>query len=210
MVKETRILLIGGFSNPNRDYIAAGSDAAQLSPSFNNALFQAYHKGASEAGHSVGTILCHSMQFDPILRTSHAVKQPLEPDLVKAQSLIQNATHLVWIYPTWWGGMPALLKGFIDRTFQQGFAYQMKGNGPLWDKLLKGKTAHIITTMTAPGWYYQWVNQDCGITMLRKTILDFSGIGPQKITRIGGMNRLNQAQREGWLSKVEEFGRMGL
>lgn len=41
----------------------------------------------------------------------------LEEDLVKAQELIRWADHLVFVYPIWWGTMPAVLKGFFDRVF---------------------------------------------------------------------------------------------
>lgn len=44
----------------------------------------------------------------------------LEEDLVKAQELIRWADHLVFVYPIWWGTMPAVLKGFFDRVFLPG------------------------------------------------------------------------------------------
>jgi putative NADPH-quinone reductase len=81
----------------------------------------------------------------------------LEPDLLNAWETIQWADHLVWIHPVWWGGLPALMKGFIDRLFLPGLAYKYRENSLWWDKLLKGKTAHIITTIDQPGWYYRLV-----------------------------------------------------
>jgi putative NADPH-quinone reductase len=67
---------------------------------------------------------------------------------------------LVWIHPVWWGGLPAITKGFIDRLFLPGMAYKYRDNSILWDKLLKGKTARIITTLDQPGWYYRLCMED--------------------------------------------------
>lgn len=48
---------------------------------------------------------------------------------------------MVWFHPVWWGGLPALTKGFIDRVFTPGFAFKYRENSVWWDKLLSGKTA---------------------------------------------------------------------
>ena len=53
--------------------------------------------------------------FDPLV-------QPVEKDLLQARRLISWADHIVFVYPTWWGTMPALLKGFLDRVLAPDFA----------------------------------------------------------------------------------------
>ena len=55
------------------------------------------------------------LRFDPVLREGYQQVQALEPDLLQAQANILWAEHLVLVYPIWWGGIPALLKGFFDR-----------------------------------------------------------------------------------------------
>jgi len=50
----------------------------------------------------------------------------LDADIEKYQQKIKSAQHLIFIYPTWWYNMPALLKGFMDRVFTNGFAYRFK------------------------------------------------------------------------------------
>jgi putative NADPH-quinone reductase len=76
--------------------------------------------------------------------------QPLGPDLVRAQQALLAARHVAWVYPVWWGTMPALLKGFLDRTLVSGFAYRYRPNSPLWDRLLRGRSAELLVTMDAP------------------------------------------------------------
>lgn len=57
------------------------------------------------------------MDFDLSLSGGYKGDQALEPDLQEAQKLIAWADHLVFVYPNWWGGMPALLKGLSTESF---------------------------------------------------------------------------------------------
>jgi NAD(P)H dehydrogenase (quinone) len=89
---------------------------------FSEALAAAYQRGAEAAGHQVSLFVLSRMEFDPILHNGFSKPQPLEPDLAAAQTAIGAADHLVLIFPLWFGTLPALLKGFIERVFQPGFA----------------------------------------------------------------------------------------
>jgi NAD(P)H dehydrogenase (quinone) len=65
------------------------------------------------------------------------------------QALVRKAERLVFIYPVWWYNMPAILKGFFDRVFTGGFAYNFsmgKDGAPKVKPLLKGKRAVVINT----------------------------------------------------------------
>ena len=123
------------------------------SDSFCGALAEAYAEGARAGGSEVRAISLGSLPFDPILRDGYAKIQPLEPDLVAAQASIRWAEHLVFVYPLWWGAMPALLKGFIDRVFLPGFAFKFRDGSVFWDRLLAGRSAHLLVTMDTPPWY---------------------------------------------------------
>lgn len=104
-------------------------------------LARNYADAARQSGAEVRLLSLGEMYFDPILRHGYAHAQPLEPDLRDAQIDIAWAQHLVWVYPIWWGGLPALLKGFLDRIFLPGFAFKYRANSVLWDRLLTGRTA---------------------------------------------------------------------
>jgi putative NADPH-quinone reductase len=119
---------------------------------------------------------------------------------------IKNADHLVWIHPVWWGGLPAITKGFIDRLFLPGMAFQYRENSVWWDKLLKGKTAHIITTLDQPGWYYRLFFGRPSVNQLKKSTLEFCGIKPVKVTYIGIVKTADDVQRKKWLQKVYNLG----
>lgn len=176
------------------------------SVSFSTALAEAYKKGALRAGAEVREIVLSELDFNPNLQYGYRQRVELEPDLVEARRLILWAEHLVWVYPIWWGGWPALLKGFIDRVFLPGFAFKYRENSVWWDKLLAGRSGHMITTLDQPPWYYWLVNGRPGYLAMKRMVLEFSGIKPVRATPIGPIRASSEAFRLGWLKKIETAG----
>lgn len=195
MIKTDRmkkILIING--HPNSD-------------SFNYGLFAAYKKGALAAGADIKEIEINKLEFNPNLQFGYQKRTELEPDLVEAWEKIKWADHLVWIHPVWWGGLPAITKGFIDRLFLPGFAFQYRENSLWWDKLLSGKTARIITTLDQPTWYYWFAYGRPSINQLKKSTLEFCGVKPVKVTCVGPIKTADLSLREKWLDKIEKLGK---
>ncbi len=174
--------------------------------SFNHALSQAYQLGASRTDAHIQTINIHTLNFNPSLMYGYRKRTELEPDLLDAQQKILWADHLVWIHPVWWGSYPAIMKGFIDRVFLPGFAFQKRENSVWWDKLLKGKTATIICTMDQPAWYYRLVYRNPSINALKKVTLEFCGIKPVRTIAIGPIRLSKEKYRRKWIEKIEQLG----
>lgn len=174
--------------------------------SFNFGIAKAYKNGALESGAEIREIVIADLTFNPNLQFGYQKVMELEPDLLKAWEVIQWADHLVWVHPVWWGGLPAVTKGFIDRLFLPGFAFKYKKDSLWWDKLLKGKTAHIITTIDQPGWYYRLMYGRPSVNQLKKSTLEFCGIQPVKVTYIGIIKTSDEKQRQKWLEKVRKLG----
>jgi putative NADPH-quinone reductase len=174
--------------------------------SFCRALAEAYVKGAEGAGNKVQFLALGQLSFDPILHEGYSKIQDLEPDLVSAQAAISWAQHLVFVYPTWWGAMPALLKGFIDRIFLPGFAFKYREGSVFWDRLLAGRSAHLLVTMDSPPWYYRWVVHRPGHNQMKRAILEFSGIKPVTISNFGPVKSSDLQRREKWLIQATQFG----
>lgn len=172
-----------------------------------SALAGSYVEGASAAGNEVQLISLASLVFDPVLHNGYASIQELEPDLKSAQAAIYWAQHIVFVYPNWWGGMPALLKGFIDRVFLPGFAFKYREGSRFWDRLLSGRTAQLFVTMDTPPWYFRWVYRMPGHNQMKRTILEFSGIKPVTITSIGPVRGSSHKKRQQWLRQTMTAGR---
>lgn len=175
-------------------------DAASLC----NALADAYEKAAEAEGADVRRLNLGALRFDPILHQGYKVVQPLEPDLVRAQEVIRWAQHIVFVYPTWWGSMPALLKGFLDRVMLPGFAFSYRENSILWDRLLPGRTARLLITMDTPVWYYRWVYHAPGVHQMEKCILRFCGIKPVRHNLFPLVKRSTPKKRARWLAKAAQ------
>jgi putative NADPH-quinone reductase len=188
---KKRILILLGHSSKN---------------SFCGTLAETYVNAAQAAGHEVKFIALGELTFDPILRAGYQTPQTLEPELVDAQAAITWAEHLVFVYPIWWGGLPALLKGFIDRVFLPNFAFKYRQNSMMWDRLLTGRSARIISTMDTPPWYFRWIYRMPGHNQIKRTILEFSGIKPVTISSFGSVKTSTPEQRSKWLAEVTRLG----
>jgi len=174
--------------------------------SFNHALQKAYKKGALSAGNEVEEITLSDMEFSTNLRFGYRKRTDWEPDLLSAWNKIEQADHLVLIFPMWWASMPALMKGFFERVFLPGFAFEYQEKSPFPKKLLKGKTSEIITTMNTPVWYYKWILGNPGIKLLKKSILGFCGVKNKRTTYLAVVKTSDDKQRQKWLSKIEKLG----
>ncbi len=187
-----KILIING--HPDRE-------------SFCTELANVYKKGTDLTGGECKLIHLVDLDFNPVLKYGYRQRTELEPDLLAVQQDILESDHLVFVYPTWWGTYPALLKGFIDRVFLPKFAFKYRENSLLWDKLLKGKSARLIVTMDTPRWYYTLVYHSPGHNSLKKGILQFCGVNPVRITVFGPVKSSTVEARNKWIKKTEELGR---
>ncbi|MBV8251868.1 MAG: NAD(P)H-dependent oxidoreductase [Chitinophaga sp.] len=117
--------------------------------SFNDALIGAYLGGLADS-FQISSIIIRELQFNPNLQYGYRKRTELEPDLVTAIEKIKVADHIVWVFPIWWYGSPAMMKGFIDRTFLPGITFEPIPGSSMIRKLLRRKTAHIIATADTP------------------------------------------------------------
>lgn len=188
-----KILVINGHPNKN-SYCAA--------------LSKAYANGAKQSGFDTVILNLHELQFDLNFNGSYSDQnlESLEKDLILAQEKITWANHIVIIHPVWWGSVPALLKGFFDRTLLPGFAFKYRKDSAFWDKLLIGKTSSIIYTSDTPLFFYRFFYGAPSVNMLRDRVLGFCGVKTISVTGIGPVRKSSQTFRENWLLKIEKLG----
>jgi len=178
-----------------------------MSGTLSDELADVYEREAHAAGHEVRRQNIGELSFDPILHKGYKVIQALESDLITVQENMKWADHFVLIYPLWWAGMPALLKGMWDRMFIPGFAFRFHKNGFGWDKLLTGKTARVI--ILSNNWslaerllFGDFTNE------ISRAILGFAGY-KVRITKIGRTEHMPAPTKEKWLRKVSAFACAG-
>lgn len=190
MAEQHNILVILG-------HPAAGSLCAGMA--------RAYAEGARHAGAQVRFLDVGQLTFNPLFQ-GYGAAQPLEPDLLAAQADISWAHHLVCVYPIWWGAMPALLKGFIDRVLLPGYAFKYRKGSSLWDKLLTGRSAELLVTMDSPPWYFRWVTRMPGHHQMKRAILEFCGIRPVQVHSFGPVRSASADRLALWVEKARQLG----
>ena len=173
--------------------------------SFNGQLADVYEKSAIAKGHQVVRQNLGEMRFDPILHLGYAKIQELEPDLVTAWDNITRCDHWVIIYPVWWGNVPALFKGFLDRVMLPGKAFKYHQNDPWWDKLLKGRSAQLITTSDGPSVFLWLKYRNSDLNALKQATLWFCGFKPVTHHRIDRLKDRNEEARRKILDKVPQW-----
>lgn len=117
--------------------------------SFCHAITQTIVGQLESDGHEVIYHDLYAENFDPIL-TQEELKAPEPACPVVRQHIAEllSVDGIVVVHPNWWGGPPAVLKGWIDRVFRQGMVYRFTAEGPVGE--LAGKRALVITTSNTP------------------------------------------------------------
>lgn len=192
----------------SKSILVINGNPARQRETFSAALTNAYRLGAEEGGHQVRTLKIADLAFDPILHEGCHAEQPPEPDLVRVQDAIKDADHVVFIYPMWQFGVPALLKGFCERVFTPGFAYAIDAKNPLDAALLKGRSVRLIQTMGMPGAFYSFVFHAHGGKAFTN-LFAFCGFAPVKLS-VFGMVEGGEATRERHLTVARRLGRKGV
>ena len=123
--------------------------------SFNYAIKEASEKELEQLGHDVKVRDLYQLGFNPVLSGGdfegiHSGNTLTE--IKEEQDYVDWADALIFIHPVWWTGLPAMVKGYIDRIFSFGFAYTYEDGMP--KGLLDGKKVFIINTTGAPFEYY--------------------------------------------------------
>lgn len=105
-----------------------------------------------ELGHRQTTADLYRMGFNPVMSADElepaSDTHSTPPEVVIAQACVAAADAITVIYPLWWATMPAMMKGYIDRIFSRGFAYEAT-NGQSRG-LLAGKRCVLITLSGSP------------------------------------------------------------
>lgn len=191
-------------ATPKKVLVLVGHPSKQ---SLCRALAEAYCEGAREGGHEAILYALSDKSFDPILHEGYREEQFLEPDLIDAQEKVKWANHVVMIYPLWVGGLPALLKGFIERVFLPGFAYSDSSDNKMPARLLKGRSIRIIITMGMPAFFYRLVYGSHSLKALKIGMLKLVGFAPIRSTILGGVDMVGDEGRKKWLAKMHDLGK---
>ena len=174
--------------------------------SLNHAILDTTVSTLKKNGHEVIVRDLYELDFQPVLRPEDmaAMKAGQTPkDIKTEQECINDADVITLIYPIWWTGLPAILKGYVDRVFSYGYAYAVGEEGII--KLLKGKKGLIINTHGTPNEEYDEIGMTAGLKVTSDIgIFDFSGIETVEHLLFGSIGYVNEEDYKSMINKVEE------
>ena len=182
------VLIIHAHPNPN---------------SFNAALRDVAARTLSRSGHSILLSDLYIMRFNPVLsaRELQGDLSEIQPEIDK----VRRADLLLFQFPDWWYGMPAIMKGWIDRVFAFGFAYDDEHS--FENGLLRGKKAMLSLTVGAREDYFQQAPQRDLMRVLEPIhygILAYCGLEVLPPFIAYGPGEMSEAERKATLEAFRE------
>ncbi len=182
--------------------------AHPYSKSFNHAILTELDSTLRSHGHTTKIKDLYKMTFKCTLDAedlSRIKKGDIPEDIKKEQADVLWANALVFIYPIWWMSRPAILQGWIDRVFLNGFAFTYE-----WGEkgLLKHAKALVIQTAGSGKEFFEKAGLDKTIELsMTEGTLKFCGIHHITYRVFYGVGSVSQEERERFLEEVRELGR---
>lgn len=179
--------------------------------SFNAGLARALNDALREAGHDV---IFHDLCAEGFPAAIPPAEFPKNAELehylkIHCQELA-FAEGIVIVHPNWWGMPPAVLKGWVDRVFRPGVAYEFlegdDGEG-VPKGLLKARVAVVFNTGNTPPQREREVFGDPLERLWRDCIFDLCGVKEFHRRLFGMVVTSSPEQREAWIKEAVDLAR---
>jgi NAD(P)H dehydrogenase (quinone) len=174
--------------------------------SFSSSLVKALHEHLTNEGQEVKIRNLYEIGFNPVLSAddfSSLADNKVPKEIEIEQEYIKWTDHIIFAYPVWWGGMPAILKGYVDRVFSEGFAYEYVADGSRG--LLSPRKGSTICATGAFSEEYGEIHNAMKI-ISGEVIFDFTGIKPYKQLFYGGVPSVTDEVRRSYIQNaIKEF-----
>ncbi|MCY4153477.1 MAG: NAD(P)H-dependent oxidoreductase [Aestuariivita sp.] len=173
--------------------------------SFSRALFDATCGAIKSSGHEVDIIDLYAEGFQPVLtaeerRTYHEIGPNLLPVKNYVERL-QAADRLIFVFPVWNFGYPAILKGFLDRVFLPGVSFALEGDR-IRRKLTNIRHLAAVTTYGASRLQAVICGDPPRRSVTRHVRMVVHPRAKVRYLALYGMNQTTQNQRDNFLSRV--------
>lgn len=175
--------------------------------SFCKGILDTVVRASEEKGADVRVRDLYQIGFDAILKADDLMgykRGKLPSDIAEEQEHIRWADVITFVYPVWWAQFPAILKGYVDRVFSYGFAYEYV-HGVL-NGLLKGKKALLFCTLGISNEEYEASGMNNSMKQTSdESIFHFCGIQDVSHSIFGAVPYVSNETRKDYLKEVERI-----
>jgi len=176
------------------------------SKSFNHAILETISEELKKKKKEFKVRDLYKIGFNPLLSTkdlSEIQNGAVPQDIKREQNYISKADTIIFVFPIWWSAMPAMLKGYIDRVFSFGFAYDITADGEV-KGLLKGKKVMIVNTTGASQKDYEKMGAFKMMNMsMDMAIFQFSGMKVMGHKYFSSVPYVSQQDRKKMLKELK-------
>jgi putative NADPH-quinone reductase len=163
--------------------------------------------GLAAGGHEVRSTDLYADAFEPAMsaeeRTTH--RDPgVAPVLQRYADDLRWAEALVLIYPTWWSGQPAMLKGWIDRVWVAGVAWELPDGANVIRPLLRDLRRIVVVTTHGSGKLTNALEGEAGKRTAFRSIRAMCSRRTRTTwCALYGVDRSDESERRAFLERVE-------
>ncbi len=148
-------------------------------PSLTRSVASSFLDAGAALGHTVELVDLVAEGFDPVFgpadHAAFTAAGPTSPDVRREQQRIDRADHLILVYPVYWWSLPAVLKGWIDRVFVSGWAFEEGFDGGIVKKLGRLNVHLIALAGASAATYAKHGYRDAMRAQIDHGIFDFCG-----------------------------------
>lgn len=184
--------------------IYANYKETSFSAAIRDTLSDVFH----QSGKEVAVRDLYEIKFNPVLskKDLQQIDNDVFPvDIMEEQKFITRADLICFVYPIWWSGMPAILKGYIERVFSKGFAYKFNDGMP--QPLLSDKKAMIFNTTDLNVAFQEKRFKDALNTITRDCILNFFGLDVIEHKYFANVSSVSVDVKKDYLQEVIEIAK---
>jgi NAD(P)H dehydrogenase (quinone) len=177
--------------------------------SFNHAIASTATASLTRAGHAVTVLDLYAEEFRAAMSHDeqlayHSDRPLLDPMAERHAGIIKRAEALVFVYPTWWSTVPAILKGWLERVMVPGVGFVFDEHQRVRRGLTDVRRVVGISTYRATRLYVKVLNDNGRRTLMRALRLNTALVTRRSWLALYEVDNSSLAQRQAFLKRVDQ------
>jgi NAD(P)H dehydrogenase (quinone) len=177
--------------------------------SFNHAIASTAAASLTRAGHAVTVLDLYAEEFRTAMshderQAYHSDRPLLDPMAERHAGIVKRAEALVFVYPTWWSTMPAILKGWLERVMVPGVGFVFDERHHVRRGLTDVRRVVGISTYRATRLYVKLLNDNGRRTLMRALRLNTALLTRRSWLALYEVDNCSPARREAFLKRVDQ------